>query len=90
MTFDIYDTYATGSGGEILRFDVVVAAGTLQALAEMVAAEHAGSANPEIEAQRVGRHPAFRNASVPPEVRAIVKQRGFAIIPKRRRLTAAA
>lgn len=51
MVIDCYDTYATGRDGSILHFDVVVAAGTLKAIVEHVAAQFAGGHSPEVEAE---------------------------------------
>jgi hypothetical protein len=89
MVIDCYDTYATGPDGSILHFDVVVAAGTLKAIVEQVAAQFAGSHSPEVEAKFSCRVLAAQ-ARVTTEHRIELKRRGFAIVEKttRKRLAA--
>ncbi len=89
MTLESYDTYATGRAGEVLHFDIVVAAGTLRAVVEMLAASYAASESPEVEAELRPVAPASP-FSLAIEYRTAVKQRGFAIIPRvrQRRLAA--
>lgn len=80
MVFDSYDTYATGHDGKILHFDIVVAAGTLKPVVEMLAAKYAESQSPEVETELVSRTPALQ-IGLAPEQRAIVRQQGFLIVP---------
>lgn len=89
MMFDSYDTYATGRDGEILHFDIVVAAGTPKPVVEMLAAKYAESQSPEVETELISR-----TSTLPTELamdqRAAVKQHGFAIASynDRRRMAA--
>lgn len=78
MVFDSYDTYATARDGSLLHFDVVVAAGTLKVIVEMVAAQYAGGHSPEVEAEFSLRTSALQ-PTISPEYQTAVKRRGFAI-----------
>ncbi len=80
MTLESYDTYATGRKGEVLHFEIVVAAGTLKAVVEMLAASYAASHSPEVEAELLPIEPAS-SFCVAAEYRVAVKRNGFAIIP---------